>query len=177
MHTWITDANWASRIFCCLCVWVTACGGETSLGVASYTPSTAFTPAGYSHRQIGDNHFEIMASGSSGTPVSRLEKMATVRAAEFGVEQKLGFCKVQGSRVATRCSKAKPGYKSTSDPAFQLTTVTLDVVYAAGKIPPDVSFLASADTFNRLSAELKSDAPSSAETADAARQVKAECGG
>jgi hypothetical protein len=161
-------------------LWCTAvlggCGGVSQLGtpVASYGAANILMPAGYAQTKIDDTHFKVGATGTEATPKERVEKIARARAAQIGVDEKLGYFKVTNVQHGVKCEKRQAGYKSAPTPAASRPTVVLDVVYA--KEAADPTFTSSAETFQALSAELAGEVVSPEAKAAAIQATRAGCG-
>lgn len=166
------------RAFCvALSGLLAACAGGPSVtggGVAEYAPANAIFPVGFSETLVGENHYQVSASGNTTTPLERVEKIAMARAAELGTGLKAGYFKIAGTTRDVVCSKKKPGYKVPDTPASARPKVTLDVIYAATALDPE--FRNAAETFARLSEELKSESYPPEVMQAAAAGVKANCG-
>ncbi len=152
-------------------------GGPGGLGltsVASYGASNAFSPAGYSEKQIDDTHYQVMATGTEATPKDRIEKIARTRAAQIAVEQRMKFYKVAGVQYGIACTKGHDFYKGGSTPAGSRPTVLVDVVYA--KEQTDPTFVKAEESYQALSGELANeDIPPEAKAA-ARQESRAGCG-
>ena len=121
--------------------------------VTSYGPANAIITTGYSDTELGPDHFEIRAKGSTMTPPERLAKIALARAAEIGVEQKRKFFKAGPAVHHVVCQGARDSaHKGGKVSAERAPVAVLDVVYA--KTADDPSYLPSAETFERLTGEL-----------------------
>ena len=153
-----------SRARTCACaglIAVAASGcstGGSSLAtgsLASYTASNIFATAGYSDKAVSDTQHQVVATGTDTTPPERVEKIAMARAAEVGISKKFAFFKVAGLTRNVRCTKKKPGYKSTDIAADARPVVTLDAIYSA--TPADADYRGTKETFDRLQGELASD--------------------
>lgn len=143
--------------------------------LTSYQGSSAFSPTGYSERDISETQVQVSANGTDATPRARLEKIATARAAEIGIERKLDFFKVEAVSYSAVCSKKRETYRATI-PAVRRPQAVLSVVYA--KRPPagDTSFAVSQETFERLKAELAAEFASPESAATAKAEIDAQCG-
>jgi hypothetical protein len=142
---------------CCCSAPLAGCSSlsaMTSLSppVAAYTAASAFSPVGYSQTKIDDTHYQILASGTEATPKERVEKIARVRAAEIGVDEKLKFFKVTSVQHSITCAKRQEGYKTTPTPSSARPSVVLDVVYA--KDATDPTFQSSAGALTTLKTDL-----------------------
>jgi hypothetical protein len=142
--------------------------------IASYSASSVFAPAGYGQTKLGDDHYQVTATGTEATPKERVEKIARARAAQIGVDEKLKYFKVESVQHGVSCSKRQEGYKSGDVPAASRPTVVLDVVYA--KEPTDPSFAGSEEAFQTLSAELANEAVGPEAKAMAIQETRASCG-
>jgi hypothetical protein len=132
------------------------------------------SPSGYSQTKLDDTHFQVSATGTEATPKERVEKIARARAAQIGVDEKLGYFKVTSVQHGVKCTKRQQGYKSEDTPPTSRPTVVLDVVYA--KEPGDPTFASSAETFQILSTELAGEAVAPEARAVAAQETRASCG-
>ncbi|MGQ0673056.1 MAG: CC0125/CC1285 family lipoprotein [Hyphomicrobium sp.] len=150
--------------------------GPGSLGgdLAPYAPSNAFYPVGYSESSSGDGRYQVRASGTASTPYERIEKIATARAAEIGATTKAKYFKVVAVTRDASCTRKKSGYKVTDTAASARPTVSMDVVFAPTAIDP--SYQPSQETFDRLSAEMKTDSYPPESGQATAEAVKARCG-
>ncbi len=161
-----------------VCLIAAGCGGGAQLpalggGPVSYTSSNAFKPTGSNDTRLDDTHFQVRASGDAKTSLARLEKMALVRAAEIGVEEKLDWFKVEGAETGLDCGKKVDGYKGASTKPTAIRTHRIRVAYA--KTQADPSYLKADTTFATAKAELDADGA----IADAASEaeLKQACGG
>jgi hypothetical protein len=155
---------------------VAGCSGA-GLGVnsvASYAPANAIVPVGYFQKPTGEQQFQVGASGTEATPTERIEKIATARAAEIGVDQKLPYFKVANVTRGMSCTRKMTNAKYGDMPATHHPTVILDVVYA--KSPVDANYRASAATFSQLKAELESEVVAPETAAQVAASSRAQCG-
>ena len=143
--------------------------------VTSYGPANAILTTGYSDTELGPDHFEVRAKGSSMTPPERLAKIALARAAEIGVEQKRKFFKAGPAVQSIVCHAARDtAHKSGRVAAERAPVAVLDVVYA--KTADEPSFQPSAETFERLRGELAQETVSAEAKAAAASAAQAQCG-
>jgi hypothetical protein len=141
--------------------------GGLGTGPLPYQHSN-FGQGGYSESLIGPDRYRIEVKGPPTTSRARLEKIAAVRAAEIGRDNRLGFFKIDGVQHGTHCQKVNPGPRApaASGPkTLSYAILTADVSYA--KTPPDPSYRDSRLSFDPLRAELEQDAALSA-PADAA---------
>lgn len=151
------------------------CSQGPMLGATTgYTESNAFVPIGYRSRAIDATHQAITVTGTPETPRARLEKIATARAAEIGKELKLAAFKVDGADPGASCGKKIDSYKTPGSGPVDYARLTLTVSYA--ERAPDATWLPSAETFDRLTAELAADSVGKDEAAAAAREVAFACG-
>jgi len=152
------------------------CSGISELGtpIASYGAANLLSPAGYEQTKLDDTHFRVGATGTVATPKERVEKIARARAAQIGVDEKLGYFKVTSVQHGLKCQKRQESYKSEATPATSRPTVVLDVVYS--KDAADPTFASSAETFQALSAELASEVISPEAKAAAEQEARAGCG-
>src|SRR5262245_1448025 len=104
------------------------CSGLGVDSVATYMPANAILPVGYFQKPTGDQQFQVGASGTEATPAARIEKIATARAAEIGVDQKLPYFKIASVTHGMSCTKKKSTGKYGDMPATYHPTVVLDVV-------------------------------------------------
>lgn len=142
--------------------------------VAGYTESNMMSPTGYSERAISETQYAVRGTGTANTPRSRVEKLATARAAEIGVEQKFKYFKVVKVAHSVSCKKQFQNARGDKVPAHKLPLVDIEVVYA--KDTKDPTYRSCSDTFKALSAELESEAiPDEAKT-QAAAEVESQCG-
>jgi hypothetical protein len=151
-------------------------GGGLSLGgggMAPYSAANAIYPVGYSERSIDATHYEVKASGTDTTTRERVEKIALARAAEIGVEQRLGYFRVASVTHGAACTKKTGGHKVGETQATYHPTVVLDVYYSK---TPEPDHRPSADTLAQVKAELDSDQTPPEAKAAAAAQIRAECG-
>ena len=116
----------------------------------------------------------MIATGTATTPRARLEKIATIRAAEIGKEGKLGFFKIDSVQPAVECGKKVDGYKGPSAKQSDYTRVVVAASYA--KTATDPSYQPTDATFDRLTAELQADVVAPDASAAAAQEVAAACG-
>lgn len=147
----------------------------TTGGLAEYTPANAFMPVGFSETAIGSDRVQVNAGGHPSTPYARLEKIATARAAEIGKERKIAYFKVTGSTRDVACTKKVSGYKVADTAATARPKVTLDVLYSATASDP--TYKPTAETFARLTEELKTDSYSPEEMQAIASEVQVRCAG
>jgi hypothetical protein len=159
------------------CGLAAGCSGGAQLpalggGPVSYSSSSVFKPTGYNDTRLDDTHFQVRASGDAKTPPARLEKMALVRAAEIGVEEKLDWFKVEGAETGLDCGKKVEGYKGPGTKPTPIRTLRLRVAYAKTQVDP--TYQKADTTFASAKAELDADAA----TADAASEaeLKQACG-
>lgn len=161
----------------CICaVMVAGCaGGALGPAVATYGAANIFSPVGYSQTQIDETHYTVTATGSEVTPTARVEKLARTRAAQIGVEQKLGYFKVAGVSQGAACTdKDTRAYKAPGTVGSARPTVALDVLYS--KEQTDPSYLPSKATFEALTAELQAEQVSPEEQQSANQEILARCG-
>ncbi len=170
------------RITCflalCASALVAGCSGVTSLTslsppVAQYTSASIFSPAGYSQSKIDDTHFQVSASGTDATPMSRVEKIARARAAEIGVEEKMPYFKVTNAQQGMTCGKRQESYKSTATPPSAHPSVILDVVYA--KDAADPTFQNAAATLAALKTDLAAEDVAPEARAVAIQETRESC--
>jgi hypothetical protein len=147
---------------------------QLSAPIASYGASNLFAPAGYGQTKLADDHYQVKATGTEATPKERVEKIARTRAAQIGVEEKLGYFKVTSVQHGVACSERQTGYKSGSTPASSHPTVVLDVIYA--KEAGDPTFASSKEAFEALSGELASEVVAPDVKAVAIQETRASCG-
>ena len=151
-------------------------GGPSTFGgtLAEYSPANALFPVGFSETLVGENHYQVQASGNAVSPFERVEKIAIARAAELGIGLKAGYFKVTSSTRDVVCTKKKPGYKVPDTAGAARPKVTLDVIYAVTATDPE--FQNAKDTFGRLSEELKAESYPPETLQAAADSLKAKCG-
>jgi len=142
--------------------------------VASYGPTTIFSPSGYGQTMLDDTHFQVQATGTEATPKARVEKIARARAAQIGVEKKHKYFKVASVRHGVACTERQQSHKSTATPASSRPTVVLDVIYA--ETPSDPAFTDSEATFQTLQSELGSEVVAPEAQAVAIKETRAGCG-
>jgi hypothetical protein len=150
------------------------CAGADLSPVASLSESNIMSPAGYSETQISDKQYQVSATGTESTPKARIEKIARARAAQIGVEQKLGYYKVTNVQFGVACNKKHEFYKGGSTVGAARQTVLIDVVYS--KEPVDPSYLKAADSFETLNNELNNESIPGDAKATAAQEARAGCG-
>lgn len=143
-------------------------------GVTGYTASNALIPVGYNSKEVDATHYMVSATGTAATPPSRLEKIATMRAAEIGKDLKLGFFKVEKTEPSVTCGKKVDGYKSQGGAQTDYAQVVLSVVYAPA--PADATYQPTGPTFDRLGSELQTDVVPPEARASASQAVAAACG-
>ena len=153
------------------------CGtaGPSAVGLNSYVRSNAMSPVGFYEKQIDATHYEVVGVGMETTTPAWAEKIATARAAQIGVEERLRFFKVDGVRYSARCADKHTTYKGATSAAAYYPVATLAVSFAKGPQPPDPTFQPAGDTYARLSAEMEQGSPDDAGVAYAAN--KAQCKG
>ncbi len=175
MHQ-ISATRLAAGLLALLAPALVGCGAGIGLGtgIADYGPASAFMPIGYFQKPISDQQFQVGASGTEGTPAERIEKIATARAAEIGVMQKLPYFKVANVTRGMSCSKKTTNAKYGDMPATYHPTVILDVVYA--KSPVDADYRPSAATFSQLKAEIDSEVVAPEAAVATAASSRAQCG-
>lgn len=123
----------------------------------SYAPSSAFSPYGHSVAALGGDRYKIVVGGHPTTPKPYLEKMATVRAAEFGKQQNLKYFRVETVAHAEHCSPASKGRnKKPGHGEVRHSSVTTVVSFAKNQ-PPDTSYRNSRETFAQLRPQLDTD--------------------
>lgn len=152
-----------------------ACASGPGLSsVASYGQANAFSPAGYTEKQVDDTHYQVTATGTAATPKDRIEKIARARAAQIAVEQRMKYYKVANVQYGIACSKGHDFYKGGSTPAGSRPTVLIDVVYA--KEPSDPTFVSAAESYEALSGELANEVVAPEAKAAAQQETRAGCG-
>ena len=142
-------------------------------GVTGYGAANGFFTLGYSDTELSPGVYRVRAKGSAATPSARLEKIAAARAAEIGVEQNLKFFKPGPFSQTFICKEAQE-FVHGKKGAERNPLVETEVTYS--KVQTDATYLPSADTFSRLSAELASDVPDGDAMAQAVNAVAAGCG-
>lgn len=142
--------------------------------IASYGPSNALSPSGYSESIVGDNHYKIRANGTLNTPKHRVEKIAMARAAEIAISGNFKFFKVASVAHSVSCGKKVPSSKGSEVQLGSYPVVELEAIYA--KSAADPTYVSAKETFDTLSAELAAEVvPPDAKTT-AASEVAATCG-
>jgi hypothetical protein len=151
-----------------------ACAGTDLTPVASLSAANMMSPSGYSETKVSDNQYQVQATGTEATPKARIEKIARARAAQIGVEQKMGFYKVSSVEFGVACSKGHEFYKGGQTRPGNRQTVKLDVVYS--KEPVDPSYVSTKESYEALNGELSNEViPPDAKTA-AEQEARAGCG-
>ena len=150
-------------------------GAYANASVTGYTSSNAILTTGYSDRELGPDHVEVRVKGSVVTSAERLEKIASARAAEIGVEEKRKFFKVGSVVQSVVCTPPRDqAHKGGRISAEQATVLVMDVVYAKEAL--DGSYRPSGDTFDRLTRELLDESVSAESKMATAAAVQARCG-
>lgn len=149
-------------------------GGLPGVYVANYQAANAIMPIGHSYTLVGERHYKVSAAGTAQTPRERVEKIATARAAEIGVEQKLPYFKIANASHGVSCREKKKNAKVGDLPAAAYPTVTLDVLYS--KTADDASFQRAADAFTQLKGELDAEVVTPETAAATASATNAQCG-
>lgn len=124
----------------------------------SYSASNAIVSAGYSETQLAPDHYRIEITGYPTTPKERMEKMAATRAAEIGMENRLGYFKINGVEQSTRCKKFTAGAQRGTggeERKVEYVVLTADVTYT--KQPPDAGYIQAKTAFDQYKAELDAD--------------------
>jgi hypothetical protein len=151
-----------------------ACAGTDLTPVASLSAANMMSPSGYSETKVSDNQYQVQATGTEATPKARIEKIARARAAQIGIEQKMGFYKVSSVEFGVACSKGHEFYKGGQTRPGNRQTVKLDVVYS--KEPVDPSYVSTKESYEALNGELSNEViPPDAKTA-AEQEARAGCG-
>jgi hypothetical protein len=173
-------ANGAAAYMCgtvvCGTLLLTGCAGLPQLGspVASYAPTTIFSPEGYGQTKVDDTHYRVEATGTESTPKERVEKMARARAAQIAVETKQKYYKVTSVEHSVACKKRRDAYKGESTAPSSRPTVVVDVVYADTQADPE--FADANESFVQMKADLASENVTP-EARNAAKQATlATCG-
>src|SRR5690606_703191 len=109
----------------------------------------------YHARQISPTEYEVSATGTEATPRGRIEKIARARAAQIGVEQRLGYYKVTNVAYGFACTRKERYHRGGTRPAGSRPTVRLDVVYARQAEGPE--FVSAKESFAALSSDLDSE--------------------
>jgi hypothetical protein len=149
-------------------------GGLSVSGMTTpYDRANAMMPIGYSETPVDKTHYQVKASGTDTTPRARVEKIAMTRAAEIGVQQKLGYFRIADVTHSVECAQGVSGYKSAKTQPSYRPTIVLDVYYAKA---PDARSQPSAETFTRLKGELDSETITAEAQSAAAADVRAACG-
>jgi hypothetical protein len=107
-----------------------ACAGTDLKPIASFGASNMLSPSGYAETKVSDSQYQVKATGTEATPKSRIEKIARARAAQIGIEQKLGYYKVANVQYGVVCDKKHEFYKGGATASGSRQTVQVDVVYA-----------------------------------------------
>jgi hypothetical protein len=144
--------------------------------VASYQPASLFSPNGYSVSANADGSLHVTAAGPPGTPVTRLEKIALARAAEYGDERHVKTFSATPAQTGITCGKTKIANKDgqVSVKPVDYRVVAIDVTYEpAGQ---DAGARQTRETANALKAELQSETVPPDVQAAAAQEVAQHCG-
>lgn len=144
--------------------------------VASYQPASLFSPNGYSVSANADGSLHVTAAGPPGTPVTRLEKIALARAAEYGDERHVKTFSATPAQTGITCGKTKIANKDgqVSVKPVDYRVVAIDVTYEpAGQ---DTGARQTRETANALKAELQSETVPPDVQAAAAQEVAQHCG-
>lgn len=141
---------------------LSACSaGLPSLGASAlpYQPANAIVSTGYKETEVAPNQYRIEVVGNASTPRARLEKIAATRAAEIGTENRLGYFRIDGVELATRCQQytvgGQRGGSGGDQRRQQHTVLTANVTYA--KQPVDPSYVEAKTAFPQYRAELDQD--------------------
>lgn len=168
----------AAGLACIIAVALLAACSTDGIGsltsIAGYQAANAVMPVGHSYKPVGERQYQVSAAGTAQTPRERVEKIATARAAEIGIEQRLPYFKVLGATAGLSCTEQKAATKIGHVPAFAYPTVTLDVVYS--KTADDPQFRPSADTFNQLKGELDTEVVPPEQASANMAAAKSQCG-
>ena len=124
----------------------------------SYSASNAIVSAGYNETMLAPDHYRIEITGYPSTPKERMEKMAATRAAEIGMENRLGYFKINSVEQTTRCKKFPTSGQrggSGEDRKLEYVVLAADVTYT--KAPPDPSYIEAKTVFDQYKAELDAD--------------------
>jgi hypothetical protein len=116
----------------------------------------------------------VKATGTEATPKTRLEKIARARAAQIGVENKLGYYKVANISFGSSCEKPHNFYKGGSTAGESRQTVEISVEYAKEKTGPD--FVSAEESFTALNSELSNDTTTPEDKAAATAESRSACG-
>lgn len=143
-------------------------------GALPYQRSNAIVTTGFKETEVAPNQYRIEVVGNANTPRERLEKIAATRAAEIGTENRLGYFRIDGVELATRCEQytvgGQRGGSGTEKRRQQHTVLTANVTYT--KQPADPSYVEAKTAFPQYRAELDQD-PSAPLPADPA--LSAQC--
>lgn len=123
----------------------------------SYSASNAIVSAGYSETMLAPDHYRIEITGYPTTPRERMEKMAATRAAEIGIENRLGYFKINGVEQSTRCKRFPTSNQRGpgDERKLEYVVLTADVTYT--KNPPDPTYVQAKTAFDQYKAELDAD--------------------
>jgi hypothetical protein len=114
---------------------------------------------GFKETEVAPNQYRIEVVGNANTPRERLEKIAATRAAEIGTENRLGYFRIDGVELATRCEQytvgGQRGGSGTEKRRQQHTVLTANVTYT--KQPADPSYVEAKTAFPQYRAELDQD--------------------
>lgn len=152
------------------------CASMPQLGasVASYSPTTIFSPEGYTQTKVDDTHYRVEATGTESTPKARVEKMARARAAQIGVETKQKYFKVTSVQHAVACKKRRESYKGEATAPTSRPTVVVDVAYSDTQADPE--FAEANEAFVQMKADLASENVAPEARAAASQETRAACG-
>ncbi len=114
-----------------------------------YSPSTRSSNSAIRKPPSGLIAIASWWGGNPASPRAHLEKIATIRAAEIGMEQRLRYFKVESMALSETCSPATEGnHKSGKTNEVRTKYLTAEVAYA--KAPADATYLESKKTFEDL---------------------------
>jgi hypothetical protein len=161
---------------------LTGCGADLSSvplqanAVTGYQASSMFDPAGHSLSALPDGRFRVTATGSAGTPKERVEKIAVARAAELGAEMHKKWVQTSAPQHTIRCAKRDYSERGTRvyRPKVGYAVVEVDATFADTAVDPSYKEVRGlADT---LKAELQSEVVPPEVQAQAAAEVRSQCG-
>ncbi|MET0432492.1 MAG: hypothetical protein ABWZ86_08465 [Hyphomicrobium sp.] len=151
-------------------------GDMTTASVTNYQQANLFAPAGYSISENADGSIHVTATGSPGTPVDRLNKIAMAAAADYGNEQHKKTFTVTPPQVTFKCGKTKAvdkGKEFAIKP-FDLRVVSIDVTYGRDGIAPAAR--ATRETADQLKSELATETVPPDVQAASTQEVAQQCG-
>lgn len=144
--------------------------------VTGYHAANFFLPQGYSVAALDGGRFRVTATASSETPLSRIEKIAMARAAEFGAEQGKKFFQATPAVHSVKCGKRQQtvnGQRVAARPTHY-AIAAIEVIYTDQVA--DAALKPTKDTAEALKAEIQSEVVSAEAQTQAATDVSAKCG-